>query len=167
MPPLGISHIALTVADLPEAERYYAELFDLAVAFREVECADGWRTLRAGTGWPEAAAAGYAPGLGVLCGGGLTLALEAGPGGPSGRLSHVGLLVSTEQLTVLRARLARLGGAVDTERSDLVVFDDRFGVRWEVASAPQPPPERQSAGARRGRWLDLPDRPASPPAACS
>ncbi|HZQ37261.1 MAG TPA: VOC family protein [Dehalococcoidia bacterium] len=156
MPPVGISHIALTVPALAEAETYYAALFGLSVAFREVECGDGWRTLRPGTGWPEATAAGHAPGLSVLHGGGLVLALEAGPAVEQGTLSHVGLTVEPAELDALRGRLEAQRCRVADQRADLLVFADRFGVRWEVAAAPLPPPAQQSGGARLGRWLDLP-----------
>ncbi len=164
MSPLTVSHVALKVADLPAAEAYYAALFDLIVVFREVECADGWRTLRPGDGWPEAIAAGYAPGLSVLHGGAFTLALEADRVDSDGPLAHIGLAVGAAQLEALRGRLAALCGGVVDQRTDLLVFDDRFGVRWEIGVAPLPPPTEQSAGARRGRWLDLPacrPRPAT------
>jgi catechol 2,3-dioxygenase-like lactoylglutathione lyase family enzyme len=163
MPQSGVSHVALMVADLPDAEAYYTALFGLTVAFREVECEDGWRTLRPGSGWPEAIAAGYAPGLTVLHGGGLTLALEAGPTGPGGALSHIGLAVETAQLETLRGRLDALCASVVEQRTDLLVFADRFGVRWEVGVAPLPPAAEQSTGARRGRWLDLPAHPPQSP----
>lgn len=155
MPPLGITHVALRVSNLPEAEAYYAALFGLQVAFREVECEDGWRTLRPANDWSAAIAAGHAPGLSVLHGGALTLALEAGPAQPAGQLSHIGLAVAAEQLDALRQRIAALGGNAGLQRADLLVFDDRFGVRWEIAAAPLPPAEQQSSGARAGRWLEL------------
>ncbi|HKE52177.1 MAG TPA: VOC family protein [Actinomycetes bacterium] len=46
----GISHVAVRVTDLREAEDYYHRLFGLAVAFREAETSDGWRTLPPGGG---------------------------------------------------------------------------------------------------------------------
>jgi catechol 2,3-dioxygenase-like lactoylglutathione lyase family enzyme len=62
----SVTHVALRVADLRQAEDFYMALFDLQVAFREAEVADGWRTLPEGAGWQDAQAAGISLDLSVL-----------------------------------------------------------------------------------------------------
>ena len=41
----SVTHVAIRVMGLREAEHYYRGLFGLEVAFREAETTDGWRTL--------------------------------------------------------------------------------------------------------------------------
>ncbi len=53
----GFTHLALRVDDLRQAEGVYADLFDLKVAFREVENADEWWTLPPSSTWDDAYAA--------------------------------------------------------------------------------------------------------------
>lgn len=57
----GISHVAVRVNNLREAERFYSRLFGLAVAFWEAETSDGWRTLPEDASWDDAQAAGIPP----------------------------------------------------------------------------------------------------------
>jgi catechol 2,3-dioxygenase-like lactoylglutathione lyase family enzyme len=53
----SVTHVAIRVTGLREAERYYRTIFGLQVAFREAEVADGW-TLPVGAEWEDAEAAG-------------------------------------------------------------------------------------------------------------
>src|SRR5439155_21827778 len=95
----GVTHVALRVTSLPEAERFYQELFGLDVAFREIEQTDGWRTLPEGMGWDDARSAGLEPGMCVLFAGGFRLALEQTSDiAANGSLDHVGLLVADSDL---------------------------------------------------------------------
>jgi catechol 2,3-dioxygenase-like lactoylglutathione lyase family enzyme len=100
----SVTHVALRVPDLRQAEEFYTALFGLQVAFREAEVADGWRTLPEGAGWQDAQAAGISLDLSVLHRDALSVALErAGEGFvPGGRLSHVGLEVADVELERLR-----------------------------------------------------------------
>jgi catechol 2,3-dioxygenase-like lactoylglutathione lyase family enzyme len=156
------THVALATGTLREAERFYAVLFGMEVAFRETETADGWYTLRGG-GWAEARAAGIEPGLVQLRRDGIVLALEAAdpkPGAEDGpragekasALSHIGIAVGAADLAALRSRAPKLGCAIVTARDDLLIIDDPYGIRWEVSTAS----ELISTGDRAGRWLDLP-----------
>lgn len=47
----SVTHVAIRVTGLREAERYYRTIFGLQVAFRQAEVADGWRTLPVGAKW--------------------------------------------------------------------------------------------------------------------
>ena len=77
----AVTHIALIVSPLRQAEEFYRTLFALEVAFREAEITAGWYTL------PSDA---------------FTLALEAGASSAGGRLSHIGVQVDTEDLARLK-----------------------------------------------------------------
>jgi hypothetical protein len=89
----AVTHIALVVSPLRQAEEFYQVLFALEVAFREAEAADGWRTLPPHASWEEAEADGIHLGLCSLHRDAFTLALEDGPGTMGGRLSHIGVQV--------------------------------------------------------------------------
>jgi catechol 2,3-dioxygenase-like lactoylglutathione lyase family enzyme len=147
------THVALAVGELRQAEEFYARLFGLAVRFREAETADGWRTLRGGAGWDSARAAGIEPQLSSLGRDGVVLALEATEDERHGsRLSHIGIAADERDLIELRLRARELGCRIVTDRGDLLVLDDTYGVRWEVSTTA----ELASTGDRTGRWLDVP-----------
>jgi hypothetical protein len=59
----AVTHIALVVSPLRQAEELYQALFASEVAFREAETADGWWTLPPHASWEEAEAAGIHLGL--------------------------------------------------------------------------------------------------------
>jgi len=148
------THVALAVGQLQQAEEFYARLFGLAVTFRETETADGWQTLRGGAGWDSAHAAGIEPQLSSLRRNGVVLALEATEDGRNGsRLSHLGIAVDEPDLDELRLRARELGCRIVTDRDDLLILDDAYGVRWEVSTTA----ELASTGTRTGRWLDVLD----------
>ena len=62
----SVTHVAIRVTGLREAERYYRTIFGLQVAFREAEVADGW-TLPVDAEW-EDAGGGRHPAVDVLPG---------------------------------------------------------------------------------------------------
>jgi catechol 2,3-dioxygenase-like lactoylglutathione lyase family enzyme len=147
------THVALAVGRLREAEEFYARLFGMTVAFREARADDGWRTLPAGAGWDSARAAGIEPQLSSLRRDGVVIALEAIEDEREGnRLSHIGMAIDAADLSDLRPRARNFGCAIVTDRDDLLVFDDPYGVRWEVSITA----ELTSTGARTGRWIDIP-----------
>ena len=147
------THVALAVGPLPEAEEFYARLFGMAVAFREAEVTDGWRTLREGGRMGPGAerrdrswAVPAPPGRGRPC-----------PGDSRHRARRPRALPRRDRhgRTGTR-RTAGQGRGPDchivTDRDGLLVFDDPYGVRWEATTATA----LASTAARTGRWLDLP-----------
>src|SRR6266545_4777604 len=50
----SVTHLALRVERLREAEAFYRGLFAMEVAFREAETPDGWWTLTQSAGWDDA-----------------------------------------------------------------------------------------------------------------
>jgi catechol 2,3-dioxygenase-like lactoylglutathione lyase family enzyme len=145
----AVTHIALNTPDLEQAERFYRELLDMGVAFREAETPSGWATLPKDSGWREAEAAGIKLGLSVVSRDSFVLALEASDS-PQ-RLSHLGLAIEPGEMDRLRQRAQALNCTVVVDRTDLVVLQDRYGVQWEVTSSAA----LQSSGERTGRWLDV------------
>jgi catechol 2,3-dioxygenase-like lactoylglutathione lyase family enzyme len=114
----AVTHIAIHIAPLREAEAYYRSLFGLQVAFREAEVNGVWRTLPDTAGWEEAAASGIKLGLSVLGRDSFVLALSAGTDAAAGgRLDHIGLLVDETGLIELRQRAQGLNCRSLTDRS--------------------------------------------------
>jgi catechol 2,3-dioxygenase-like lactoylglutathione lyase family enzyme len=150
----AFTHIALVVTPLRQAEEFYRTLFGLEVAFREAETPDGWYTLPSEAGWDDAEAARIHLGLCSLHRDAFTLALEDGPGSADGRLSHIGIQVDTHELERLHTSASELCQIVQDSPS-LLVFDDPYGVRWEVTTSSYDDPRRLSTGVRLGRWLDV------------
>ncbi len=152
----GVTHVALRVQNLREAEAFYQRLFGLAVAWREAPVGDSWRTLPEDAGWDDAEAAGIALRLVMLYDRGFALALEASDdAAPGGRLSHLGLQVSTDELDRMRRIAPQIGCTVTTHRSAVVIIDDPYDVRWEVTTDAYDDPPLMSTGARTGNWIDL------------
>jgi catechol 2,3-dioxygenase-like lactoylglutathione lyase family enzyme len=149
----SVTHVALRVADLRQAEDFYMALFGLQVAFREAEVTDGWRTLPEGAGWEDAQAAGISLDLSVLHRDALHLALErTGQGFVAGeRLAHVGLEITDVEMERLLKAAPRLGCQIVQQRRGLLVLDDPYGVRWELTTAYT----LRNPGVATGRWLDL------------
>jgi catechol 2,3-dioxygenase-like lactoylglutathione lyase family enzyme len=147
----GVSHLALRVSDLREAADYYRDLLDLDVAFREAETDEGWATLPAETAWDESPVGLE---MVMLHRDGLRLALErVDDVGAPGFLSHVGLEADAGELDRIRGRVDPV---LDNER--IVIFHDRYGVRWELSPADYADPAAMSSGARTGRWLEAATR---------
>jgi hypothetical protein len=67
-------------------------------------------------------------------------------------MSHIGIAAGEQDLDELRLRARELGCRIVTDRDDLLVLDDAYGVRWEVSTTA----ELASTSARTGRWLDVP-----------
>jgi catechol 2,3-dioxygenase-like lactoylglutathione lyase family enzyme len=152
----SVTHVAIRVMGLREAERYYRGLFGLEVAFREAETTDGWKTLPGDVGWEQAEAAGIRIGLCVLFRDAFRLAIQQEPlVDRYGVLDHVGLLVEPDDLAALRARAARLRIEITRVRDTLLLVDDHYGVRWEITTDVREDPRSDSSGARRGLWLEM------------
>src|SRR5262249_40386705 len=144
----AVTHIALIVSPLRQAEEFYQTLFALEVAFREAEITEGWYTLPPDAGWDEAEAAGISLGLCSLHRDAFTLALEAGASSAGGRLSHIGVQMDTQDLARLRTVAPTLGCQVVQDGQTILVFDDHYGIRWEMTTSSYNDPRGLSTGAR-------------------
>lgn len=149
-----ISHVALRAANLREAERYYRYLLGLEVAFREAETAEGWRRLPEGKSWDDAEAAAVQLGMVMLYRDGLALAIEQGAAvNEAGNLSHIGLLVDQAELSRLRRDLAGFECQIVHDFEQTIVFDDKYGVRWEPSLVEYAQPKL--VGIRTAKWLEI------------
>jgi catechol 2,3-dioxygenase-like lactoylglutathione lyase family enzyme len=152
----SFTHVALRVERLREAEAFYCTLFALEVAFREAETPDGWGTLPDLADWDDAERAGIQLGLVMLQRDGIRLALEAADTvAQDGQLSHVGVFADEKELERLRQAAATNGCRIVSDRQRGLVFDDPFGVRWELNTFAYDDPRSLSTGARIGRWLNV------------
>ena len=94
----SISHIALFVLNLQEAESFYQNIFDMELVGREVEKEGGlWYTLPFDKGWEDAKAAGINLGMVALRKGEFVLALFKGLN-PPGQVFAIGLSATTEDI---------------------------------------------------------------------
>ncbi|WP_224336327.1 hypothetical protein [Haloprofundus halobius] len=148
----GLTHVALRVERLREAESYYSGLFGLSIAFREAEVGGEWRTLPPDANWEDAEAAGVDLGLSYLRRDGFELALErADAVTREGALSHIGVSVSATELSSLEGRLDEFDCTVLGSSDRSLVFGNAYGVTWEVVEGY----DAASTGERTGRWIGL------------
>jgi catechol 2,3-dioxygenase-like lactoylglutathione lyase family enzyme len=151
-----VTHIALRVADLQQAEAFYTELFDLQVAWREAERATGWATLPPNKTWDDVHAANQELDLVMVYRPGLALALERATDiHPAGTLSHVGISADAHAVASISQRAQQINCTIIQQSARAVVFQDPFGVQWECSQADYSDPVQLSTGARMGQWLDL------------
>ena len=108
----SVTHIALHVSSLDEAEDFYVRLFALDVVLREE--------------------------IVMLSRESFSLALEPVRDGrdfsEGGPLAHIGLHVSDDELERMEQAADELGCQVARARADLLLIMDRYGVSWEVTS---------------------------------
>ncbi len=146
-----VRHIALVVADLQAAERYYQSVFDMELIGRETEHSDGlWYTLPFDKGWDEAEATGIELDMVALRKDRFVLALFKG-NEPPGQVPVVGLTMSTEDIAQVRARLPK-----DAETSDMspesLEFRDHYQITWQISA---PGNAFRTSGEIADRWLEL------------
>ena len=126
-----VTHIAVNVPALRQAEAYYCGLFGLEVAWRDSEGAASMFAT-----WDELDAAGVEPEVVLLWRDAFRLALARGAGnGAPGAvgLNHAGLQVSRETLSAVRDRVLTTGERAQDAGSGVgFSFADRYGVRWEL-----------------------------------
>src|SRR6266540_3354931 len=113
-------------------------------------------TLSNGNSWEDAEHAGIEISVVMLHRGGFRLALEAAESvAKDGQLSHIGILTDPDELSRLRSLASTAGLAIRVDREQAFVFDDPFGVRWELNTFPYDDPKSLSTGARLGSWLKI------------
>lgn len=135
----GLHHAVLNVPDLPEAEAYYRELFDMSVLFREGTKDGTYGKVPDGIDWATAMAHDVSPGMSFLRRGGLVLALANDPeAAEPTRFDHVGLDIDLDDLGPIASRAASMGCGVE-ERETAAFITDRYGVEWEVNADGFPP----------------------------
>jgi catechol 2,3-dioxygenase-like lactoylglutathione lyase family enzyme len=158
MTEMSMTHVAIVIEPdrMKEAETFYRRLLDMDVAFRETMTPQGWATLPSDVEnvWEYAAERGVKIGLIMLFRGGLSIDLEARavPQG-IGRFSHTGLHVAGDELAAIKGRSREMACVPVFDAPHMIVFNDPFGMRWEVTTLSYEVPQALSAGSREGRWF--------------
>lgn len=156
MSKMSMTHVAIVIEPerMQEAEAFYRQLFGMEVAFRETMTPAGWATLPSDVDiWSYAQERNINVGLIMLYHGGLSIDLEARavPHG-IGRFSHTGLHVASDELALIKNRARECNCTKTYDAAHMIVFNDPFGMRWEVTTLAYDKPSALSAGCREGRW---------------
>lgn len=144
----SVSHIALFVPNLQEAERFYKDLFEMELIGREVEKEDGlWYTLPFDKGWEDATAAGIDVGMSALRRGKFVLALFRGAH-PPGQVFAIGLSATEEEIKAIYERLSP-DIKIEEFQPGRLEFLDPYHITWQIAVEPT----FRTAGDFANRWL--------------
>jgi catechol 2,3-dioxygenase-like lactoylglutathione lyase family enzyme len=143
-----VSHIALFVPNLQEAEKFYKDLFEMELIGREIEKEDGlWYTLPFDKGWEDAEAAGMDLGMSALRKGKFVLALFSGSN-PPGQVFAIGLSATEEEIKAIHERLAP-DIKIEEFQPDRLEFLDPYRITWQIAVEST----FRTAGDFANRWL--------------
>jgi catechol 2,3-dioxygenase-like lactoylglutathione lyase family enzyme len=144
----SVSHIALFVPDLQEAENFYMDLFDMELIGREIEKEDGlWYTLPFNKGWKDAKADGIDLDMTALRKGKFVLALFRGTN-PPGQVYAIGLSATKEEITVIHEKLSP-EIKIEEFQPDRLEFIDPYRITWQIAVAPV----FRTSGDFTDRWI--------------
>lgn len=149
---ITISHLALFVPDLREAETFYQHVFGMRLLMREAEQDDSlWYTLPPDKGWDDAEAAGIQLDMIALRRDAFVLALFQGKPVPKDTVLEIGISMPANEIAAIRDRLPDTVELVNHEYGDLM-FDDPFGYRWHLWLEGK---VFRSNGESSGRWLEV------------
>jgi catechol 2,3-dioxygenase-like lactoylglutathione lyase family enzyme len=146
----SVSHIALFVPDLQEAEQYYQNLFTMELIGREILHENGQSaTLPFDKGWEDAKAAGLKIGMSALKKGKLVLALFSGKKS-LGQVFAIGLNATQDEMDNIYRKLSP-ETQIDVHQADRLEFIDHFHITWQIAVDPV----FRTAGDYANRWVDI------------
>ncbi|OGO66647.1 MAG: hypothetical protein A2030_10305 [Chloroflexi bacterium RBG_19FT_COMBO_50_10] len=146
----SVSHIALYVPDLQEAEEFYKDLFDMDLIGREAEKEDGlWYTLPFDKGWEDAKASRIELDMTALRKGGFVLALFRGAV-PPGQVYVIGLNATKEEIKTIHEKLPP-DIKIEEFHPDRLEFIDPYHITWQIAVQPV----FRTAGDFANRWLNI------------
>ena len=147
---MGVSHIALFVPDLQEAEEYYTHLFDMELIGREIEKENGlWYTLPFDKGWEDVKARAIDLDMTALRKGDFVLALFRGAD-PSGQVYVIGLSATQEEIKTIRNKLSP-GIKIEDFQTDRLEFIDPYRITWQIAVKPV----FRTSGDFANQWIDF------------
>jgi len=145
---ISVSHIALFVPHLQEAEKFYMDLFNMELIGREIEKEnDLWFTLPFNKGWEDAKAAGIDLDMTALRKGDFVLALFRGPN-PSGQVYVIGLNATKEDIQAIHNKLSPAIEIAEFQ-TDRLEFIDPYCITWQIAVEPV----FCTAGDFANRWI--------------
>lgn len=146
----SVSHIALFVPDLQEAERFYQDLFDMELIGREIEKEDGLGyTLPYDKGWEDVNAAGLVMDMTALRKGKFVLALFRGTK-PAGQVYVIGLSTSRKDIQAIHRKL-QPDIRIDVFQPERLEFTDPYSITWQIAVKPT----FRTAGDFADRWIAI------------
>ena len=146
----SISHIALFVPDLREAERFYKDLFEMDLTGREIEKEDGLGyTLPFDKGWEDVNTAGLVLDMTALKKGKFVSALFIGIK-PPGQVFAIGLSASKKDIKAIHARL-QPDIKIEVFQPDRLEFIDPYHITWQIAVDPT----FRTAGDFANRWINI------------
>jgi catechol 2,3-dioxygenase-like lactoylglutathione lyase family enzyme len=144
----SVSHIALFVPDLQEAEKFYMNLFDMELIGREIEKENGlWFTLPFNKGWEDAKAAGIDLDMNALRNGNFVLALFRGDN-PSGQVYVIGLNATQEDIKTIHKKISS-NVEIEDFQADRLEFIDPYHITWQIAVEPV----FRTSGDFTNRWI--------------
>ena len=147
---ISVSHIALFVPDLQEAEKFYMDLFNMELIGREIEKEnDLWFTLPFNKGWEDAIASGIDLDMTALRKGNFVLALFRGTN-PSGQIYVIGLNATQEDIKTIHNKLSP-DIEIEEFQTDRLEFIDPYCITWQIAVEPV----FRTAGDFANRWISI------------
>jgi len=145
----SVSHIALFVPDLQEAETFYKNLFDMELIGREAEEEDGlWYTLPFDKAWEDTKAAGMDLDMTALRKGEFVLALFRGTNNPPGQVFAIGLGADEKDIKAIHEKLSP-DIKMEVFQPERLEFIDPYHITWQIAVKPT----FRTAGDFANRWL--------------
>jgi catechol 2,3-dioxygenase-like lactoylglutathione lyase family enzyme len=131
-----LNHVAVRVADLAKAERFYAEFFGMELLGRaRRDAADVYLPLDGTYRWDEAVRTGTEADVAYLGNGPLVLALHrAGRGArlEAGIVDHLSVAVDAATFALIKGEVLMRPLTVLRAGDAAVTFRDPFGLAWEV-----------------------------------
>jgi catechol 2,3-dioxygenase-like lactoylglutathione lyase family enzyme len=146
----SVSHIALVVPNLQEAESFYQNLFKMELIGREIEKEDGLGyTLPFDKGWADAKAAGVILDMTALRKGNFVLALFRGTQ-PAGQVYVIGLSTTRKEIKAIHDRL-QTDLKLEVYQTDRLEFIDPYSITWQIGVKP----DFRTAGDFANRWINI------------
>lgn len=154
-----VTHVAIRVSDLIDAEEFYTELFNTNVNYRQTLIDGEWHTLADGIDWTEANEAGYEPRMSFIVRDDFFLALsgpdEDWPDQSKKEDYHIGLQMSEAEFEELIQRVEQTNCNIlhqGTQRGhSYALIEDIYGYEWDVTVSWS----TEHSGTPSGPWIEL------------
>lgn len=149
-----VTHVAINVPDLVEAEAFYTEFFDTGIAFRQTPIDGEWHTLPSEVDWPTAEEAGYEPRMSFIQKDDLFLALQVPASSEhhqEDQSYHVGLEMSSAELEDILLRADELNCKILHQHDTGALIEDTLGYEWDIAVDW----DTYRSATPSGPWIDI------------
>ena len=154
-----ITHVAIRVENLVDAEEFYTELFATTVNYRQTPIKGEWHTLPEGVDWAEAEANGFEPRMSFIARDDFFLALagpdEEWPGESVEEDYHIGVQMNETEFQDFLQRADELHCEIlhqgEHDGSSYALVEDIYGYEWDIAVDWS----TQRSAMPSGPWIDL------------